>query len=197
MKKLFFPLVLLILVTVCNLESKEVVRHSQSFSKTIPDSTVLNIYVLFPDWQRDWYISETLPTRTKNSTFSRGTEFQYPEQVNLIFELGASGGDDDSLLTYIQPLVWDEADKGFAEIVSDTVYVIPGSARDYTGSTTTYFNWTAATEYHIPLIRWPQSSTTTNAFFWPTAGFVIHVRYVDASGGTPLYDLGISGVFEE
>jgi hypothetical protein len=195
MKRFVFALFAFALVSI-NVNAKTFVKSSQAFTKEIADSTIINIYVLFPDQWGEWYISETLPTAIKGA-FYRGTTFSYPDQVDIIFELGASGGDDDSLAVWIQPLAWDSADKEFAEVTTDSVRLLLGTARDYVNKTINYFDWTAATEYHCPLIRWPQQTTTTDAMFWPTPGFIIHVRYVDANGGTPQLDMTVTGVFEE
>ena len=94
-------------------------------------------------------------------------------------------------------LVWDEADDEFAEITTDSSRILIGTARDYASGALNYFDWTAATEYHVPLIRWSPATAGTDPIFWPTPGFILHVRYVCAAGGTPQLDLTISGVFEE
>jgi len=191
---LLVVIALFLIVSLSN--AKTFVESSQSFTKEITDSTIINIYVLFPDQWGEWYVSETLPTNVKGQWY-RGTKFSYPDQLSLVIEMGASGGDDDSLAVWIQPLSWDEADDEFAEIVSDSSRLLLGAARDYSNGPLNYFDLTAATEYHCPIIRWSPLTAATDAIFWPLPGFVLHVRYVDANAGTPQLDLTINGVFEE
>lgn len=180
-----------------NLFSGDFVRTSQSFSKSITDSTIVNIYVLFPDQWGEWYISETLPTKTKGQ-WMRGTTFSFPDQVSIVFEPTTGGGETDSLLHYIQPLVWDASDEAFAEITSDICFVNFGEDGDYVASdSTNYLDWDDATEYSTVLNRWNPVKTDSVAWFWPTPGFVIHVRYVCADGGSLTYDMSIQGVFDE
>jgi len=195
MRKLIFT-ILVAFLFFAPLEARTVIKHSQAFQKTITDSTIVNIYVLFPDQFGEWYISETLPTKVKGQ-WMRGTTFSYPLSVDLIIEPVTVSGATDSLYHYIKPLVWDEAEDEFAEIVSDIQYLKIDGPLDYVNASSLYFDWDSGVEYHVPLIPWPYGTSTVDAIYWPCAGFVVHVRFVDVTGGSLTYKLTISGVFEE
>jgi len=199
MKRFIFALFVLVLLLISTISNARinVTSATSVFNKTIADSTEISIYVLFPDQWGEWYISETLPTSVKGS-FYRGTNFSFPTQLNLVMEATTISGATDSLLHYITPLVWDDADGEFAEIVYDSTCVLLGVRQDYIAASKSYLDWTSGQEYHCPLLVWaPYISTTTDAIYWPTCGIVVHVRFVDASGGSLIYNLTINGVFEE
>jgi hypothetical protein len=197
MKKLFLILFSIMIGLSATASAKTLTTHSPSFVTTIADSTEILLYVLFPDAWGEWYVSEVLPTSAKG-TANRGTRFSYPTDVTLVMEPTTIAGATDSLMHYLTPLVWDGADQEFAEIVYDSTCLQFGTRQDYISANKSYLDWTSGQEYHCPLLTWsPYISTTTDAIYWPVCGFVLHIRFVDASGGSMTYALTISGVFEE
>lgn len=130
-----------------------------------------SIYVLFPDAEGNWYISQTLPTRylwvsgaterdrNHNVWMSGDVDlFIQPDTMAQVHKLATK----DSLFAYIKPLTYDPVDKEYAVIESDVAYIKFGAADSYTSATQAWLaTWVSGVEYHCLL----------TGELWPCPGF--------------------------
>jgi len=196
MKKLFITLTIVCVLWIGALESRDFTSYAPVFSKTITDSTIVNVYVLYPDIRGTWYVSETLPTKTVSSAYARGTRFRIPKSVGLVIEPTTVSGATDSLLHYMTPLVWDAKDEVFVSIPQD-IHYLRFSGNDYAHTDSLYLDWTSAKEYTNVFNTWAGDIGAAENAIFPYPGFVLHVRFVDAGGGSLTWDLTVNGVFED
>ena len=141
------------------------------------DDTTHTVYVLFPDGDGNWYVSETLPNpylwvsgatyRLRSTVSWMSGDCDMIVQVDTVATVN-NNQNTDSLTFQITPLVYDQKDFEFAEILSDTTYIKFGANDSYSSATRVYLDWTHGVEYHSLL----------TSELWPVAGFVLKFNHV-------------------
>lgn len=150
---------------------------------TNTDSTI--VYVLFPDGNGTWYISETLPTNLYAAGNPRSTRWWMSGDAYLFLEPNASTGmaanETDSLTAYIQPLVWDEADAEYAIVDVDKTYLVFDTINDYTAASYDWLDWTTGQEYGAVL----------TGELCPVSGFALSLVQKNSTSGIGIHTVAV------
>jgi hypothetical protein len=152
-----------------------IITGSTAYTVTLLAGEKHLVYILFPDGDGNWYVSETLPTRylwvsgatekdrNKNAWMSGDVDlFMQPDTMVTV-----DNTVKDSLAFWIKPLTYDPVDREYAHIGSDSTCIKFGAKNSYTSTSQAYLAaWTSGEEYHCLL----------TGELWPCPGFKLYLK---------------------
>jgi hypothetical protein len=157
-----------------------VIEYSGNASVGLVDTDLDYLYILFPDVNGSWYISETLPTPTALINTSIKRKFTYNILGDLYLHIkcnegsGMSSAESDSLALWIKPLTYNPASNTFMVIEGDSTFIVFDEADNYTANSADYFDWDDATVY----------GTLLTSELYPTCGFLLCLHQKNYTSGT-------------
>ena len=149
------------------------VRTTNYAQLTLTNSAFDTLYFLFPDRAGNFYFSSTKPTAYWSGTSNRRSNTHWVSgDLDMILEVTRTSGKVDSVHKWIKPLIWDEYDKAYEVISSDSTILAFGRVNTYTAAT----NTTAAGSDTLA-VDVPHHCLLTGET-WPVSGFILVIRQV-------------------
>jgi hypothetical protein len=172
MKTLWLILLLPTLLFAQLTGAEYIITLSPALTVNMFGATADTIYILFPDGDGNWYISEILPTRylwvSGATEKDRNHNVWCSGDVDLFIQpdtmVTTNNANKDSLFAFIQPLTYDPVDREYAVILSDHTHIKFGAVGTYSTASQEYLaTWASGAEYHCLL----------TGELWPCPGFML------------------------
>jgi hypothetical protein len=148
-----------------------------TYTNSMKDST----FILFPNIDGTYYISQTFPT-VSSDYVETAKRFSAEGAAYLCFEPNNVSGSGGTLAHWIKPIIWDVKDQEFAIIKHDSTFLTFDTKGVYVSSS----------EDATTLVSGREYGCTLSGELWAVAGFAVYGRHAGTAVDIATYWLSLT-----
>ena len=177
MKKLLIVIGIMVIALPLYAQWNPMIATSPVIDVRVLGDTTVTVYILFPDNNGTWYISETAPDKYYFESGGLWRKHRIKGYVTLghnylCVESNKTTGTPDSLAFTINPYVYDAKDDEFSAVGNDVTYLTLDGINTYISATL---------DYLTPVTNGAVFGTLLTGQLWPVEGIALNIIQADES----------------